>query len=159
MPRASSATCCCDPPALLLDVLGALATRLALDVIAHDLGKRRAGPGQLLGEVVDLPVHFVADDEPLLGVEHRQPARHVVERDLEPAVELLELLLVLQNLFGVELEGGQRVRQLRRRLAGLACGAGGELRAHSTRAALDGDFTLEWPSYARRLSGSCTPNW
>ena len=101
-----------DPLALLRDGVGVLDAGFAPDVEAHDVGERRAGPRDFGGKPVDLPVHAIADDEALLGIEHRKPARHVVERDLEPGVELLELLLVLEDLFGVELEGGERLRQV-----------------------------------------------
>lgn len=37
-------------------------------------------------------VALVADNQVLLGVEHREAASHVVERDLKPSVELLKIL-------------------------------------------------------------------
>lgn len=42
----------------------------------------------MLGKIVDFFIRPVADDKPLIGVEHRQPARHVVERELQAAIEL-----------------------------------------------------------------------
>ena len=105
-----------DPLALLGDGVGVLDAGFAPDVEAHDVGERGARLGDLGGKPVDLPVHAIADDETLLGIEHRKPARHVVERDLEPGVELLELPLVLEDLLGVELERGERLRQLGRGL-------------------------------------------
>ena len=53
---------------------------------------------------VHLHIGLVADDQLLLGVEHAQPVRHVVQRDVDAAVELLELDLACDQLDGVVLE-------------------------------------------------------
>ena len=93
---------------------GAIAPRLALDVMADDASKRRARPRQMLGQCVDLPVHLIAQDELLVGIEHRQAARHVVEGDLEPEIDPVDLL-------GLRSGGAQCRRALAHRL-GLAAG-------------------------------------
>jgi len=81
------------PGALLLTV----ATGLFLDVVAKDIGKRSARLYQFLGQRIHLPIALVADDQALIGVEHRQAANHVIESDLEPRVQALKLLLLLEQ--------------------------------------------------------------
>ena len=67
-----------NPFALLFDILWTIRAGLPLDMIAHDLCKWRAPPRQPFGQIENLPIHPVADDQPLFRVEHRKPARHVV---------------------------------------------------------------------------------
>ena len=99
-----------NPLALLFDILRTIRAGLAFDMVAHDLRKRRAPPRQPFGQIENLPIHSVADDEPLLGVEHGQPARHIVQSDLEPAVELVDLLFVRDSLVGIFFERPKRAR-------------------------------------------------
>ena len=91
---------------------GALA-RGAARMVAQDVGECRAGPRQLLGQQVDARISLVADDEALVGVEHRQPAPHVIERGFEACVELLEPLIAMQRLDELLLEAdGSRRRSM-----------------------------------------------
>jgi len=66
-------------------------------VITHKARQRRARPGEFLGQGIHLAIQFVADDESGLGVEHRQTPTHVVERDVQAAVERLELIFLLKR--------------------------------------------------------------
>ena len=65
-----------------------------------------AVPGRVSssGKIIDARVCLVADDEALLGIEHRQTAAHVVERGFEAGVELLQLLIALQGFGELLLE-------------------------------------------------------
>ena len=63
-------------------------------------------------QVVHLRIGLVADDEFVLDVEHAQPVRHVVHRDLDAPVELLELDLAGDKLNGIVLEHLDRARHL-----------------------------------------------
>ena len=72
----------------LLD--GAVAAGFLQQVKADDFRQPRAGDGQLLRKLIELAVALVTDNQPLLGVEHGETTHHVVERDLEPRVELLK---------------------------------------------------------------------
>ena len=90
-----------DPVAFLFDILGRIGAGLPFDMVAHDVSQRRAPSGQAFGQIENLPIHSVADDEPLLSVEHGQPTSHIVKSDLEPAVELVDLLLMRASLVGV----------------------------------------------------------
>jgi hypothetical protein len=81
-----------NPLALAALLCSAIAPRLALDVMADDVSKRRPRPRQILGQCVDLPVHLIAQDELLARVEHRQAARHVVEGHIEPQIDPVDLL-------------------------------------------------------------------
>ena len=99
-----------DPVALLFDILRGIRAGLAFDVVAHDVRQRRAPPRQAFGQIENLSIHSVADDEPLLGVEHGQPASHIVKSNLEPAVELVDLLFMRVSLVGVLFERSKRAR-------------------------------------------------
>ena len=83
-----------NPLALQLDVLGAAAPGLAHHVVAHDIRKRCARSRELLGQIVDFAVKSVANDEPLLGIEHGEAARHVVEGNLEPLIDACKLFFI-----------------------------------------------------------------
>jgi hypothetical protein len=54
--------------------------------------------------LIDVGVGFVADDEALLAIEHRQPAAHVIERGLEARVQLLQHLVALERLAQLRFE-------------------------------------------------------
>ena len=86
---------------------GAVADRGA---IVLDRLEQGAGLGQLGRQRVHLHIGLVADDQLLLGVEHAQPVGHVVQRDVDAAVELLELDLAGDELDGVVLEHRHRAR-------------------------------------------------
>ena len=101
-----------DPVALLFDILGSIGAGLPFDVVAHDVRQRRAPPRQAFGQIENLSIHSVADDEPLLSVEHGQPTRHIVKSDLEPAVELVDLLFMRASLVGVLFERPKRAGQV-----------------------------------------------
>ena len=92
-------------------VRGVLARRAA-HVIAQDIGERRAGAGQLRGQVIDVCIRLVADDKVLLAVEHRQPAAHMVERGLEAGVELLERFVALDERAELLLQSRLQMRNL-----------------------------------------------
>ena len=94
-----------DPLTLLPDLLWSVAAGFAFHVVAHDIGKRCTGQSQACRQMVDLAIERVADDETLVDIEHRQAACHVVEGDLEPAVYPLQLLLVLNDLGSICLQG------------------------------------------------------
>ena len=81
-----------DPLALAFELFRTVAAGLHLDVETHNLGKRRPRLCQGFGQMENFAVALVADDQMLLGVEHREAASHVVERDLKPSVELLKIL-------------------------------------------------------------------
>ena len=93
-----------NPVALLFDILWSIRAGLPFDMVAHDVRKRRAPPRQAFGQIENLPIHSVADDEPLLSVEHGKPTSHIVQRDLKPAVELVDLLFVRDSLVGILFE-------------------------------------------------------
>jgi hypothetical protein len=76
-----------NPLPLLLNCFGIVAACFLLDMLADDIRERRPGSCEVFREVVNLAVDVIAQDQTLLGIEHRQPARHVVERNLEPLVE------------------------------------------------------------------------
>ena len=97
-----------DPVALLFDILRSIRAGLAFDVVAHDVRQRRAPPCQAFGQIENLAIHSVADDEPLLSVEHGQPTSHIVKSDLEPAVELVDLLFVRASLVSILFERPKR---------------------------------------------------
>ena len=99
-----------DPVALLFDILGSIGAGLPFDVVADDVRQRRAPPRQAFGQIENLSIHSVADDEPLLSVEHGQPTSHIVKSDLEPTVELVDLLFVRAGLVGVLFERSKRAR-------------------------------------------------
>ena len=100
-----------NPGALLLALVRSVAARLLLDVMADQFGEGRSGARQPLWQGVHLAIGLVADDKALFGVEHRQAPRHIVERDVEPAIELLEFLLV-PGLVGFDLERIQSAPEL-----------------------------------------------
>ena len=85
--------------------------RIAQPVLGNT-AQLRSRYGQLVGYAVEFPVAPVADDEAPPGIEHREPARHVVQCDVEPAVELLDFLRVAQEGNGVALEDLERPRHL-----------------------------------------------
>ena len=58
--------------------------------------QRDAGTDQVAVGVEYLDVLLVADDQPLVRVEHAQALRHVVERGVEQQVLLAQALLVAQ---------------------------------------------------------------
>ncbi len=90
----------------------------AAHVKCHDIGERRAGSRQLIGQEVDARVRLVADDEALVGIEHRKPAPHMVERRLEAGVEPLERLVALQRCCKLLLKVLRLADSLRARIAG-----------------------------------------
>ena len=49
------------------------------------------------GRPEHLSIAGVADDQPLFGVEHAQPMRHVVERDVQLNDDALKLGLAVQQ--------------------------------------------------------------
>ena len=65
---------------------------------AQNIGEGGAGARQLLGQHISAGVGGVADDEALIGVEHREATAHVIEGGFEAGVELLELLVALHRL-------------------------------------------------------------
>ena len=77
--------------------------------ILEDLPQRGAGRNLLGGQPVHLGIAAVADDEPLLGVEHGQALQHVVHCRIELLVALIEFMLallqelVLPGQLGIEL--------------------------------------------------------
>ena len=77
---------------------------------AHDTANGVAGAGQFFGQEIGAGIGGVADDEPLIGVEHRKAAAHVVERGFETGVELLELLVALQRIEKLLLEPERAAR-------------------------------------------------
>ena len=97
-----------DPVAFLFDILGRIGAGLAFDMVAHDVRQRRAPSCQAFGQIENLSIHSIADDELLLSVEHGQSASHIVKSDLEPAVELVNFLLVRASLVGVHFEHPKR---------------------------------------------------
>ncbi len=99
-----------DPVAFLFDILGRIGAGLTFDVVAHDVRQRGAPSCQAFGQIENLSIHSVADDEPLLSVEHGQPASHVVKSDLEPAIKLIDLLFVRASFVGVLFERPKRAR-------------------------------------------------
>ncbi len=72
---------------------GAFAFRLRRTITglqkAGNAGKRCPGARQALGQGVDLAVAPIADNQALIGIEYRQPARHVAEGDVKQEIELL----------------------------------------------------------------------
>ena len=87
-------------------------TRPARRPVAFDALQRRSGAPVLAPEAVHLEIGRVAHDQALLGVEHAQPVRHVVERDVDAAVERLQLVLARDQLDGVVLEHFDRACHL-----------------------------------------------
>jgi hypothetical protein len=68
--------------------------------------QRAAGLGDVVGELVQLHIALVADDQPLVAVEHAQALRHVVERDAHAPIAQLHA--------PAKDRAGQRHRQHRR---------------------------------------------
>ncbi len=99
-----------DPPGCRF--LGSLLACGAAHVVAQNVEEWRARAGQLAGEEIDIGVRLVADDEPLLAVEHRQAAAHVIERCFEAGVELLEFFVALQYGAELLLDGPLQMRDL-----------------------------------------------
>jgi len=60
-----------EPLRLLGDFVRAIPSGLAFHVVANDFGERRARERELLRQRIHFPVALVADDQALLGVEHR----------------------------------------------------------------------------------------
>ena len=73
--------------------------RAFADAMLQDVGKGRAGLGQVGGQAVHAGIRSIAYDQLLLGVEHAQALRHVVQSCIEPQVLRLQLLLLRQQLF------------------------------------------------------------
>jgi len=94
-----------NPRALAFYLLRVILTVVALHMKAHDAGETCPGPSQTRRQVVYGAIKLVADDQPLLIIKHRQPSPHVVECDVEPTIELLQLLLALQKLRRVFFQG------------------------------------------------------
>ncbi len=69
----------------------------ASHVVAQNVEERRARARQFGGQRIDICIRLVADDEPVLAVEHRKAAPHVVEGCLEARIELFQGLVALQN--------------------------------------------------------------
>ena len=105
-----------EPLRLVCHLFGAIAPGLALHVIADDVRQRRARARQLRGQRIHFAIAVIADDQALLGVKHRQPAHHVVERDIEPGIELLELLFLLEQESHWIKRSGDRSRLLIREI-------------------------------------------
>ena len=59
-----------DPVTLLFDILRSVGAGLAFDVVTHDIRKRCTPTGQKFRQAKNISIHSIADDEPLLGVEH-----------------------------------------------------------------------------------------
>ena len=59
-----------NPCLLRFDILSTVAPSFLLDVEADDIGKRRARTREFLGKVIDLTINLVAQEQPLLGIEH-----------------------------------------------------------------------------------------
>ena len=78
------------------------------------------GRASSAGQEIDIGVRLVADDKPLLAVEHRQAAAHMIERGFETGVELLEFFVALQYGAELLLDGPLQMRNLigRERLRG-----------------------------------------
>ena len=74
------------------------------DAMTQDVLERGSRTPELFGQVVHRGVARVADDQPAAGVEHTQAVRHVVERDVEPQIDLLQLGLAFEQFDGVVLE-------------------------------------------------------
>ena len=72
--------------------------------IILDRLEQRPRLGQFGGERVHLHIGLVADDQLLLGIEHAQPVRHVVQGNVDTPIELLELDLAGDELDGIVLE-------------------------------------------------------
>ena len=70
-----------------LPVLHGLAREAAVgDAVFEQACQRAAGPRHVIRQFVQFLVAPVADDQPLIAVEHAQALRHVVERDAHAAV-------------------------------------------------------------------------
>ncbi len=72
--------------------------------------QRRAGAHDLVRQLIHLGVAAVADDQPLMAVEHAQPLRHVVERDAHALVVRLQALRTDQDRGRHRRDRGQRGR-------------------------------------------------
>ncbi len=70
----------------------------ARHVKCQNICERRAWPRQLVGQEVDARVRLVADHKSLIGIEHGEPAPHMVERRLEARVEPLKRLVAAQRV-------------------------------------------------------------
>ena len=56
------------------------------DAVAENLAQRCAGPHLLGRQAIHLGIPAVGDHEPLVGVEHAQPLRHVLQRGVQQHV-------------------------------------------------------------------------
>lgn len=70
------------------------------DTVVDDVGDGDAGPNGIGREAEHLQIAVVADDQPLVRVEHAEAVLHVVERGLEPDVLALQPLILPQSFDG-----------------------------------------------------------
>ena len=64
----------------------------ALDPMTNDVTARRPVRAQFGRNSVDLGISFVAQDQPVLCIEHRQPVRHVLQSNVEAQVLLSKIV-------------------------------------------------------------------
>ena len=124
------------------DAVGRGAFADTLHMEAQNIGEGGAGARQLLGQHIGAGVGGVADDEALIGVEHREAAAHVIERGFEAGVELLELLVALHRLEKLLLEPERAARHTAGAVAGsLRLIIARRLLSARIRSALEGALT------------------
>jgi hypothetical protein len=78
-----------DPLTLARNFLRIIPTCFLHHMVTYYAGKRRPRPRQRLRQAIDFAVKPVADNQSLICIEHRQAARHVVEGNVKPTVELI----------------------------------------------------------------------
>ena len=94
-----------ERPASKHGVFRVVAARCAnFYAVAQDFFEAGSWFGKVAGERVNFPVTPVANQQPAIGVEHRQSARHVIEGDFEPVVQPLQFFFMIEQGDGVAFE-------------------------------------------------------